>query len=116
MTKLFVSLASMFIIIMVSAIGILPLEVHIIRDIAQLYKIDYVVNLPNEVIFGILLLIGLFKIKIKKDDLFNKKEDKDEDEWGVISSIKSLIQMAMLVIILLMSWWVAYIVHSVNHF
>lgn len=117
MTKLFVSLTTMFILIMISALGVLPLEVYIIRDIAKLYHIENIVNLPREIIFGALLLIGLFKINLKDKDLFNNDKDKeDEDDYGFVSGIKSLFKTVLLVIILLLSWWVAYIVHSVNHF
>jgi Na+/H+ antiporter NhaD/arsenite permease-like protein len=101
---------------MISALAVLPLEVYIIRDISQLYGIDYVVNLPREVLFGVLMLIGLLKISLKDKDIFDKKKDEDEDEYGIMAGVKSLIKTILFVVVLLMSWMVAYIVHSVNHF
>jgi hypothetical protein len=101
---------------MISALAVLPLEVYIIRDISQLYGIDYVVNLPREVLFGALMLIGLLKINLKDKDIFDKKKDEDEDEYGIMAGVKSFIKVILFVVVLLMSWLVAYIVHAVNHF
>ncbi len=121
MTKLIVQVVTFFLIITASALLLLPLEVHIITDIAQLYKIDFITSIPKEVMFGILLLIGMLKINIKDKDLFGKKdEEKDvlgaKDEYGIIAGLKSFVKIIVMVIILLLSWWVAYFIHGLNHF
>jgi hypothetical protein len=100
---------------MISSLLVLPLEVYIIRDIAQLYHIDFVISLSKEVLFGMLILIALFKINVKDKDLFNKENKDEEDGYGLIAGIKSILRTILVVVVLLLSWWVAYIVHSVNH-
>ena len=114
--KAFISIFTLVLLMCVSALAILPLEVHIIRDVAELYEVQYVTSLPKEVIFGCLLIIGLLKINIKQKDLFEKKEDEDEDEYGIMASLKAIFRLIIVVIVLLLSWWFAYIVHSLNHF
>ena len=115
MVKLTIVVVTFFFAILISAIAVLPLEVYIIRDISKLYGVQFILNLPREVIFGSLLIISLLKIDTK--ELFHdRNKADDDDEYGIVASIQTILKGAVFVIILLISWWIAYVIHAVNHF
>ena len=103
------SLLIIFLTILLSMTCILPLEVYIIRDIAHLYKVTWVTGLSKEVIFGSLLLFNIVKSSIKDKDIF---EEDDNEELS--AGLKSAIRLLTITVVLLMSWWFAYIIHALN--
>ncbi|HWY34509.1 MAG TPA: hypothetical protein VNX68_07675 [Nitrosopumilaceae archaeon] len=109
--KALFSLLAVILSVLLSMILILPYEVHVIRDVAQLYHVEFVTALHKEVIFGALILIALIKMKIDDKDLFGKV-DKDED--SLPSGLKSLLRILACAAAITLSWGVAYMVHGLN--
>jgi hypothetical protein len=98
-----------FTIMLISAFAILPLEVYIIRDIATLYNVEFITSMSKGVIFGVLIIIGIIKMKVDT----NNKDDDGEDFTDKM--IKPFLNMAKAVILLLFMWFMAYLIHGANH-
>lgn len=113
-----VSLLTVFLLVTISILWILPLEIYIIKDVSKLFHIEFITALPKEVLFGSLLIIGLLKLNIRSKDIFNTKNktEEDEDEYGLLGLVKSLITKGVFVLGLLLCWWFSYLAHSWNNF
>jgi hypothetical protein len=83
---------------------ILPLTVHVIRDIAQLYHMDIITSLSNEFIYGFMLIIWIMKTNTKRD----KIEPEQDIEVLLLNIFKTTAKTALLILV---SWGTAYIVH-----
>ncbi len=114
-TKLVIMLLTMVVGIIISATLVLPFEVYVIRDIAKLYNVDLIINTPKEVLFGIVLIVGIFKINMN-DYKDSDKSKKEEDETGILASVMSLLRIAGFALVVLLCWGCAYLVHNLNHF
>ena len=112
--KLIIPVAIMFLIILLSAIAVLPLTVYVIKDVAQLYGVDFIIALSKEILFGTLLILSLVRLTIKEDDVFKAKEKDDEDEYGLVKGLKTLFTMAIRVLLILLSWGIAYFIHLIQ--
>lgn len=110
MKNLIVVLATLLLMLFFACIINLPLEVHVIKDVSLLFKVDFITDISKETLFGILLIIALIKTDATKTTSKDGKH-KDDVIGGALSAIGKSLTVSL---IILLFWGLAYVVHAVN--
>lgn len=88
---------------------LLPFEVFVIRDIAQLFNVEIITSMSKKVLFGLLLIKMLvwYRMPTKHDLEYERDMDFEDDiKW-------SLQKLFNVTLVILMCWGISYIVHAV---
>lgn len=109
MKNLLAIIGIMCIGVLISATLILPLSVYVIRDIAYLFKIQMILDISKEAMFGLLIIISILTVKMKKS---KKKEESDDKLADLITSMFT--GYCETVLFLLVTWGMAYMIHAIK--
>lgn len=96
-----------FLALLSSAFLLTPFSAHVVRDIAYLYKIDFITALSKENLFGIMFLISFLTMKLKP----TKKKEKEDDTHPIVELIADHATVAFSILVM---WGLAYFIHKVN--
>jgi hypothetical protein len=108
MNKLFAAFGLMTFGVLLSAVCILPFSVYVILDIAKLFNVERVLIIPKEAMYGLMIILSILTVKMKK------KSDKEKDKDTTSLVVDMIMSYVDTVLILLISWGIAYVVHAIN--
>lgn len=92
-------------------ISLFVLEVHIIYDIASLYELWPVILIPVEMLYGLLLMSSIVRIKAPTSKEMTELTQDNDSEATKFK--RSLAKMGILSILYLMLWFFAIVVHYI---